>query len=259
VIPLWGCCEAADEPDICEESSFCMDLGDEDTCMAEPEWPRCWTDGDCMATQTCEDEQICTCMQDCESKSGVCQTFDFDCEDNGGSCEFAYTECPPGSSQGSDYTGCEVWEQCCLPDGMFYTPWVEVTGPSPVPVSLSHVDAYEGSETPPVTEDISGHLLAVGAVQAGNQEGCDPYTYTSSGPFIALVQRGNCTFTQKVTNAANAGALAIIVYNNQAGVPQGWTASGTIPMMGIEQTPGEAMYTFASNNLNTATATIHPY
>lgn len=38
---------------------------------------------------------------------------------------------------------------------------------------------------------------------------------------IALIRRGTCTFATKATNAANAGASAVIIYNNGAGVLNG--------------------------------------
>jgi len=44
---------------------------------------------------------------------------------------------------------------------------------------------------------------------------------------IALIQRGEITFNQKVTNAKAAGAIGVIVFNNQAGVN-----SGTLGMPG---------------------------
>ena len=33
---------------------------------------------------------------------------------------------------------------------------------------------------------------------------------------IAFIQRGNCQFNVKVENAQNAGAIAVVVYNNDA-------------------------------------------
>ncbi|KAJ3087425.1 hypothetical protein HK102_011146 [Quaeritorhiza haematococci] len=48
-------------------------------------------------------------------------------------------------------------------------------------------------------------------------DGCNPYpagTFTGS---IALIRRGTCSFDIKAVNAQNAGAIAIIIYNNIAG------------------------------------------
>lgn len=46
---------------------------------------------------------------------------------------------------------------------------------------------------------------------------------------IALVSRGNCSFTTKVRNAQQAGAVAVLVQNNVAGDPTAMGADGTLP------------------------------
>ena len=61
---------------------------------------------------------------------------------------------------------------------------------------------------------------------------------------IALVSRGSCTFSQKSINAKAAGAVAAIIYNNEAG-----ELSGTLgepfkeyaPVVGISQADGKAL------------------
>ncbi len=55
---------------------------------------------------------------------------------------------------------------------------------------------------------------------------------------IALVQRGGCTFEEKMTNAYNAGAAAIIVYNNQPGEVRMQISRFTIPGITITQAAG---------------------
>ncbi len=59
---------------------------------------------------------------------------------------------------------------------------------------------------------------------------------------IALVDRGTCLFTEKVKNAQNAGALAVLVADNAAGAPPGGLggadASITIPSVRITQSDG---------------------
>ena len=42
---------------------------------------------------------------------------------------------------------------------------------------------------------------------------------------IALVDRGTCDFATKVLNAQMAGAIAVIVANNEAARPSRWEAS----------------------------------
>jgi hypothetical protein len=60
---------------------------------------------------------------------------------------------------------------------------------------------------------------------------------------IAVIRRGDCTFAIKVKAAQNAGAVAAIVVNNQAGSISmaGSDASITIPAVSLTQADGEAL------------------
>jgi subtilisin-like proprotein convertase family protein len=61
---------------------------------------------------------------------------------------------------------------------------------------------------------------------------------------IALVYRGNCPFVDKVLNAQNAGAIAVIVINNQPGgtIPMGGVSNEiNIPSVMISQADGELL------------------
>jgi len=49
-------------------------------------------------------------------------------------------------------------------------------------------------------------------------DACEPITSNVTGK-IALVDRGTCTFTVKVKNAQNAGAIAVLVADNAPGAP----------------------------------------
>jgi subtilisin family serine protease len=44
---------------------------------------------------------------------------------------------------------------------------------------------------------------------------------------IALISRGNCSFSEKIRNAQNAGAVAVVVANNVAGDPTAMASDGT--------------------------------
>nr|WP_237427637.1 S8 family serine peptidase [Deinococcus xianganensis] len=82
-----------------------------------------------------------------------------------------------------------------------------------------------------------------GSTPTTTNDGC-----TASGGFAAgsltgkavLIQRGSCTFLEKVTNAQNAGASAVILYNNVAGyqVPGGLNSSVTIPVVAVSRADG---------------------
>lgn len=73
---------------------------------------------------------------------------------------------------------------------------------------------------------------------------------------IALIQRGACTFVQKVLNAQAAGAIGVLIYNNVAnGLPGmgGTNADVTIPSQGISQADGQAIIAALENGPVTAT------
>ena len=77
-------------------------------------------------------------------------------------------------------------------------------------------------------------------------------TYTG----IALVQRGGCTFDVKMTNVYNAGATAVIVFNNAGGPPtvMGFTLT-YIPGVMITMEDGLELAALITGDA-TATATI---
>ncbi|XP_069603172.1 E3 ubiquitin-protein ligase RNF128 isoform X2 [Ranitomeya imitator] len=55
----------------------------------------------------------------------------------------------------------------------------------------------------------------VGIPISPNLQGCDPRTTFSitTRPWIALIERGNCTFSEKILLAASKGAQAVVIYN----------------------------------------------
>jgi hypothetical protein len=67
---------------------------------------------------------------------------------------------------------------------------------------------------------------------------------------VALVDRGECHFTEKVKNAQDAGAIAVLVVNNLPdGLPPmgGTDSSITIPSAGISQANGELLKSVLSS------------
>ena len=97
---------------------------------------------------------------------------------------------------------------------------------------------------PQVSADIEGELRVV----AGNRDGCSPFPAGAFDGAIALIQRGGCEFGIKVNNADAAGAIAVVLFNNQGGPP---TAPGglgpndhntQIPTVMLEQRTGEPLW-----------------
>jgi hypothetical protein len=68
---------------------------------------------------------------------------------------------------------------------------------------------------------------------------------------IVLIERGTCNFTTKVKNAQNAGAIGVIVANNQAGfISMGGSDNTiTIPSVSINQADGELFKTALANDI----------
>ncbi|HEU0138317.1 MAG TPA: PA domain-containing protein [Bryobacteraceae bacterium] len=125
-------------------------------------------------------------------------------------------------------------------------PEVEILPPGP-PVGA--FEAQPATFGPPVTPTgISGYLMpAIDAGGPSTLDACEPLTPQSAFSVngrIALVDRGTCTFTVKVLNAQNAGAIGALIANN---VPTGLPAMGgsdptiTIPSLGITQALGQTL------------------
>ncbi|RKT05339.1 Zn-dependent M28 family amino/carboxypeptidase [Streptomyces sp. 3211.6] len=108
-----------------------------------------------------------------------------------------------------------------------------------VPLKLMTYTASgpEGGVTAPV---------AVVPVDADGSNGCDAADF-APGAFtgkIALVKRGGCTFAVKQANAAAAGAVGAVIYNNTAGALNGTLGdpnAGKVPTGGISQADGEKL------------------
>ncbi|WP_435581288.1 M28 family metallopeptidase [Amycolatopsis thermoflava] len=113
----------------------------------------------------------------------------------------------------------------------------------PITVMTYTASTPEGGITAP---------LAVVPVDA--TPGCEVTDYTGVAGRIVLVSRGGCTFAQKQAAAADAGAVAAIIYNNEAGPLNGTLgdpAAARIPTGGISQADGQAL-----SGQNGATVTL---
>src|SRR5262249_48900134 len=88
-------------------------------------------------------------------------------------------------------------------------------------------------------EVLKGEVVHVGRgclTGTGVRMGAPPYLNNPAGK-IALIERGICTFVQKITRAFNAGAIGAIVYNSVAGgdnlIRMGPASPGLVPIPGF--------------------------
>ena len=126
---------------------------------------------------------------------------------------------------------------------------LQVTAPASVAGDYAGVEA---SFTPPLSPTgVDGEIVAVEPAL-----GCDPLTNAAAvAGTIALVRRGSCTFLQKFSRAEAAGAIAVVMVNNEAGVFQmGGDGSSSLPGLMISQADGAAL--LAALNQDTVTGTL---
>jgi hypothetical protein len=124
---------------------------------------------------------------------------------------------------------------------------VEVLAPS---ASAADYEAQTAEFGPQLKGRDQNYLVA--AVDAGGlspTDGCEPLAATPpvAGRFV-LLDRGNCTFAQKVKNAQNAGASGVVIANNvPVGLPTMSGADPTIviPSVGVTQSAGIALRSIA--------------
>ena len=67
---------------------------------------------------------------------------------------------------------------------------------------------------------------------------------------IALISRGNCSFTIKINNAEALGAIAVVVYNNQAGLLSMVTEGSTLPACFVLQTDGAILQGYSGTTVS---------
>jgi Zn-dependent M28 family amino/carboxypeptidase len=96
-----------------------------------------------------------------------------------------------------------------------------------------------------------------------SNSGCEATDFPAApaGPAIALIQRGTCTFEDKVVNAQAAGYEAVIIFNEgQPGRTELLTGTlgnpQTIPALGISFADGESLYDEYTANPGSVTAHV---
>jgi hypothetical protein len=133
----------------------------------------------------------------------------------------------------------------------------KVTAPASVAGDYEYGDAAFG---PAATSAKFTGAVVLGLDQAGVfgaldtvNDGCSALTNAADvAGKIVLMKRGTCGFAVKVKNAQNAGASAVVIGNNAAGVISmgGTDATITIPSIMLTNTVGDAMIAAGGGALN---------
>ena len=130
---------------------------------------------------------------------------------------------------------------------------LEVNAPENVVGDYIMVQASFGGN---LNTAITGDVVEVDDGSGNPSEGCN--ALTNGGAIngnIAMIDRGNCQFGTKCLNAQNAGAIAVIVCNNEGGNPFAMAPGNdgdlvTIPAVMIRQDDCATIRLELSNGLN---------
>jgi subtilisin family serine protease len=119
---------------------------------------------------------------------------------------------------------------------------------APVSVGGGTFGAASG-EFVTVESDLTAPLGVVAGGTNGLDTACSALPAGSLSGEIALISRGVCTFSTKIRNAQNAGAVAVLVQNNVAGDPVAMASDGTanqptVPAYMVGRGDGIAMQAF---------------
>jgi hypothetical protein len=167
-----------------------------------------------------------------------------------------------------------VWDGAKVTAGVpnvlsFGTPQVKVSSPGAIAGIFAFGTADFGPPvgTPNVTANVVAAIDPADGFGLATTDGCSPFTNAAAvAGKIALVERGTCSFAAKAKNAANAGATAVMIYNNAinatAGVP-GMAIDPAVPSVSIQavslsRTDGLAIATQLLSGSVTASIEVDP-
>ena len=118
-------------------------------------------------------------------------------------------------------------------------PILEQVSPAPTGPIDNSIMSYSGSG------DVTAPVTALAAPPADPTPGCEAADFAGfPAGNLALIRRGTCTFAIKATNAFNAGASGVIIYNNAPGVLNGTLGDGftlNIPVTSVTQAVGQQL------------------
>jgi MYXO-CTERM domain-containing protein len=107
----------------------------------------------------------------------------------------------------------------------------------------------------PQSFDVTAALVAVDDQSDTVTDGCEAITNDVNGA-IAYADRGNCAYWEKAANAQNAGAVGLVIANNQGSGPMGMGGTPgvpiTIPLLSVSQSDGSTIAATLASQAQTA-------
>lgn len=105
---------------------------------------------------------------------------------------------------------------------------LEQVAPAPAGLVQTNIMSYSGSG------DVTAPVTALAPPPADGTPGCEASDFAGfPAGNIALIRRGACTFAIKATNAFNAGASGVVIYNNGLGEINGTLGDGFTLNIGV--------------------------
>ncbi len=111
---------------------------------------------------------------------------------------------------------------------------------TPADLTIGYANA---AASPPAPTSGSLPLAKTGTPDSAD-DGCEALEPGSMDGYAVLIRRGTCPFHQKALNAQNAGAAAVVLYNNAPGRFSPTVAGDppiTIPVVAVSDAEGEAI------------------
>ena len=134
---------------------------------------------------------------------------------------------------------------------------LSAVGPGNPPPNLQDISMDRGTASP-VGDPLNDFPIRHFSQQDTTMEGCSAASPQFPPGFfngsVALIHRGTCTFTEKITNAFNAGAAMVVIWNNtSAAFLMDTTGQPDVPAYSIsDQAIGDALAAFVDANPTTA-------
>jgi uncharacterized protein (TIGR03437 family) len=166
--------------------------------------------------------------------------------------------CGPGGSAGecNRFGDATIWTPAIQPDAISvgastnaHTLGYPLTVVAPVaPANLQTIGFLPGSA--PAQTSVTGPAVLTDVVGLNSSRlACNPLPAGSlTGQFV-LVERGICAFTVKIANAAAAGAIGVVVYDNVSESLFGISSAGaSIPSASITAADGANLISFLAAN-----------